>query len=158
MPVSGYSSQAIAISANERPIYPRTVFNWVVPLKTEVCPMIITTQVPQLVGSGGGNGALIHGMEVQSLGANSETSIQLYTQPFNDGGYTTTPSVNLRYYPLTQQAIPATDSSTNVALTLFPILPTGNVGLHLAPNETLYVALSNEIEEGIVLRVRGGWY
>lgn len=160
MAVSSYTGQTVAVSANVQPIYPRTIFSWAVPLKSEVCPMIITNQVPQLVGNGGQNGALIHGIEVQSLGVNTGTNLRLYTQPLNSGGYTSTPSVNLNYFPLCQVPLfaqPSTEA-TNVSIPLYSILPTGNKGLHLAPGETLYAALSDAIEVGLVLRVRGGWY
>lgn len=148
----------IAISANERPIYPRTIFNWATPLKTEVAPIVVGTQVPQLVGNGEANGALIHGIEVQSLGDNSETFLILYLQPLNSRGYTLTPSVNLKYFPLCKVALPAMDASTNTVIPLYSILPAGNTGFHLAPGETLYAALETEIETGVVLWVRGGWY
>jgi len=152
------SSNAIAISANERPIYPRTIFNWAAPLKSEVCPILIGSEVPQLLGNGGQNGALLHGIEVQSLGTNAATAIRFYLQPVSEQGYTLTPSISLRYRPLFQFPVPATVESSNIPIGLYDILPTGNTGFHLAPGESMFAALSNAVSTGLVIWVRGGWY
>ena len=150
------------VSANTQPVYPRTPFHWRVPLKTEVCPRIPTTQTPILIGQAGANGSLVHGIEVQPLGDNVQTVLRLYTQ----ASLEMTPNLSLQqtYQLLGELTLPATTTSnetTAIARVVFPlwdVLPAGNKALHLANGELLYAALGTAVATGFMLYVRGGHY
>lgn len=150
------------VSANTQPIYPRTPFHWRIPLKTEVCPRIPTTQAPILIGQATANGSLIHGIEVQPLGDNAQTVLRLYTQASID----MTPNLSLQqtYQLLGELTLPATTASndtTAIARVNFPLwdlLPAGNKGLHIATNSLLYAALGTAVATGFMVYVRGGHY
>lgn len=142
------------MAANTLPIFPLTPINWSVKLTNQTVPRDITTQVPIEFGTAGKNGGLIHTIFVQHLGANAGTVVRLYFKGETDDGYKL----------LRELTLPAIGSATEAAeiapinFTLPWILPSGNVGLHLAPNSSLYLGLGTAIASGINVWGIGGQY
>lgn len=145
---------AVNLSPNVTPIYPRTPIHWKVKLSNQVCPRVITTQVPVLIGTIGNNGALIHGIELIHLGSNPDSTLRIYTKKEGESEYllefeTTLASTNI-----------ATDTAATITVpvTLPDILPSGVKGLHLEGSTQLYAAVGVALTNSAILRVRGGNY
>lgn len=142
------------MAANTLPIFPLTPINWSVKLTNQTVPRDITTQVPIEFGTAGKNGGLIHTIFVQQLGNNIATVVRLYHKGEIDDGY------NL-LRELTLPAITAASETAEIApinFTLPWILPSGNAGLHLAPNSGLYLGLGTAIASGVRVWALGGNY
>ncbi len=133
------------MAANTLPIFPVKPLNWNVKLSNQIAPRNISTQVPVEFGIAGDNGSLIHTMFVQHLGVNVATVVRLYLKGASDDGYRLLRELSLPAIGSVSEA--AEVATINFALP--PILPSGNTGLHLAPGNTLYLALGTAIASGI---------
>lgn len=142
------------MAANTLPIFPLTPINWSVKLTNQTVPRDITTQVPVEFGTAGKNGGLIHTIFCTHLGGNVATVVRLYLKGETDDGYKL----------LRELTLPAVTTATEAAeiapinFTLPSILPSGNAGLHLAPNSALYLGLGTAIASGINVWAIGGNY
>jgi hypothetical protein len=144
----------ISLSPNTQPIYPATIIHWRKILIAQAIPRIITTQTPVLLGTVGENGCLIHSIQVVPLGDNIATAIRFYTQQEAETTYT------LELEGTTSTTSGSNDGTglTPVSVTLPGILPSPQLGLHLAANTKLYCALGTAVATGLVVIVRGGNY
>lgn len=139
----------IKLSSNTQPVYPREVIQWKVKLTNQVTPREVTTQVPVLVGQAGGNGSIIHAIDVRSLGGNVATKVFLYVLASGDTVY---------YYEDEVSVSTTVGGEARVLFDLPPILPSGNKGLHLESGASLYCGLETTVAAGLILTVRGGNY
>lgn len=147
-------------SANTTPIYPFKIIKWHTKLAAQVTPREITTETPVLLGTAGDNGSLIHSIEVLHLGDNVATVLRIYSQKTTD---IDTQANNL-YFLEIEHSLVATSDATNAAaiakviVTLPPILPSGQTGLHLTGGEKLYCSLGTAIASGVIVKAIGGNY
>lgn len=138
------------MAANTTPIFPLTPFNWQVKLTTQIAVRDVTTQVPVLLGTAGKNGSLIHTVYAAPLGNNVASILRLYL------------SQNAGYALLAELTLPAittageSNAIDRVVVTLPAMLPSGNTGLHLAPDAGLYAALGTAIAAGVQVCALGG--
>ena len=142
------------MAANTTPIFPLTPINWHAKLTNQTTPRDISTQVPVLLGTAGKNGTLIHTIFVAHLGQNVATVVRLYEKNSDDTAY-------FLLRELTLAAITAASDTAEiapVAFTLPAILPSGNTGLHLAPESSLYLGLGTAIAGGVIVHALGGNY
>lgn len=144
----------ITLSPNTQPIYPKDILHWRKTLIAQVTPRVITTETPVLLGTVGVNGAIIHNIQVVPLGDNVATVVRLYTQLEAETTYTLELETTIAL---------VTGSGNVTALdptsaTLPGILPSPQLGMHLAPGCKLYCALGTAVAAGLVLIVRGGDY
>lgn len=139
---------------NVQPIYPKTIIYWKAKLIAQVTPRDITTQTPVLLGTAGDNGCLIHAIDVRHLGDNVATVLRLYSKYSGDD----------EYFLENELTLPVVTGSSNAAaiasvpVVLPAILPSGNTGMHLEAEVSLYCALGTAVANGIIVTVRGGDY
>ena len=142
------------MAANTLPIFPLTPVNWNICIASQVTPRVITTQAPVLLGTAGKNGTLIHTLFIQHLGTNAATVARLYHKDEAEAIFCLIAELTLPGIT----AATETGGLDTLKFNLPDILPTGNKGLHLAPNASLYMGLGAAITPGIQVWALGGNY